>query len=116
MAFSWQHAEARISSSSRFHSSISGSLAKIEEKEPYTATAMVLRRAASRMKRESRKINEILEPELNAKARYRCSSVGKRISAVTADAFSDKEKIDLLAQMQIRQLYSICIPADHGYV
>ena len=81
MAFSMAACGSTGSSSDSGSSAASGSTAKTEEKgEPYTVT-MVLQ--GSHRRKNQRDSGAGAE----CKARYRCSSVGKRISAVTADAF-----------------------------
>ena len=83
MVFSMAACGSTGSSSDSGSSAASGSTAKTEEKgEPYTVTMVLQGSQQQDEERIEEKINEITGAGAECKARYRCSSVGKRISAV----------------------------------
>lgn len=110
MAFSMAACGSTGSSSDSGSSAASGSTAKTEEKgEPYTVTMVLQGSQQQDEERIEEKINEILEPELNAKLDIVVlpwASASQQLQLM----LSGDEKSIFCTQMQ-QQLYSICIPA-----
>lgn len=88
MVFSLAACGSTGSNSDSGSSAASGSTAKTEEEgEPYTVTMVLQGTTQPDEERIEEKNQRDSGAGAERKARYRCSSVGKRISAVKADAF-----------------------------